>query len=93
MPSCYYVWFRKTAGDGYAAGEIAGNHFNGLMAFDAGKMKKLTGDPPTEDTDFGILEVTESDHNTMQTNVASGTYGKHVDDPTGTPSLADGDPS
>jgi hypothetical protein len=88
LPSCYYIWFRKTTGGFEAQGSIIGNHFNGSMEFDEDEFS------PEDTTNYGALEVTQAQHETMENNVVSGgTYGKHVADPETTPSLADGDPS
>ena len=88
----YYIHFRETAGDGLAAGEIAGAMYS-AGTFDATSMAKRDLDGAI--SGYGVLEVTESDYNTMVSNFneGAGTWGKHVDDPTGTPSLAAGDPS
>jgi hypothetical protein len=90
MPSCYYLWFRKTTGaePDIKQGQIVGNHFNGVMAYDADVFKHQ------DDTDYGVLETDQTNHDAMETSIVSGgTYGKHVDDPEGTPVLADGDPA
>jgi len=86
----YYIWFRKTTGDpDFVQGQIAGNHKSYTMDYDANLFAH-----PTDPTNYGVLEVAEGDHTTMESSMASGgTYGKHVDDPEGTPTLADGDPS
>jgi hypothetical protein len=92
MAECAYVWFRKTAGHpAWAAGLIVANFYRGEEEFDA----DLHG--PTEDanfppTDYGVLEVTVGEHNAMDTysQANPGGYGKHVDDPTGVPTLAEG---
>jgi hypothetical protein len=85
---CYYVHFRKTTGDpDFVQGRISGNHMNAVMDYTADEFA------PEDATNYGVLETSLADFDAMQTNVASGTYGKHIDDPTGTPTLADGDPS
>jgi hypothetical protein len=87
---CYYVHFKETAGGGLSAGEIVGAFMNAGSYSDS--MCKQDGDGAV--ADYGVLEVNESDYNTMVANKSgSGTWGKHVDDPTGTPTLASGDPS
>ena len=86
---CYYVWFRKTTGDpDFVQTQISGNHMNGIMEFDADTFAHA------DTTNYGVLEVAAGDFSTMDASMMSGgTYGKHVDDPEGTPTLADGDPS
>jgi hypothetical protein len=70
-------------------GQIVANHFNGASAFDATLFKYKK-----DDTNYGVLEVSDTDYAAMETSATSGgTYGKHVDDPEGTPVLADGDPT
>lgn len=90
MPSCYYLWFRKTTGaePDIKQGQIVGNLFNGVMAYDAALLKHQ------DDTNYGVLETDQANHQAMETSIGvGGTYGKHVDDPEGTPVLADGDPA
>ena len=89
---CYYVWFRLAAGDGLLAGQIIGNHSCPTSDYDADSMRKTDG--AAIDVDYGALETEPADFDAMESSVpTTGSYGKHVDDPEGTPTLADGDPS
>jgi len=91
MPGpAYYIWFRKTTGaePDIKQGQITGNHFNGVMDYNAASFA------PLDPTNYGVLETDKTNHDAMEANIiAGGTYGKHVDDPEGTPVLADGDPA
>ena len=90
MPSCYYVMFRKTTGaePDEVQGQIMGNFSNLVSSFDEDAFE------PQDPTNYGVLETTQTDYETIEVNlIGTGTPGKHVDDPTGTPTLADGDPS
>jgi hypothetical protein len=92
MAECAYVWFRKTAGHpAWPAGLIVANFYRGEEAFDE-DLHSPTEDANFPPADYGVLEVTVGEHGTMDTYVQAnpGEYGKHVDDPTGSPSLADG---
>ena len=85
--SCWYVHFRKTTGGepDILQGQIVGCHYR-LNDWDADAF----GHEDT--TNYGNLTISEANHDSIISNLQSeGTPGKHVDDPTGTPTLADGD--
>ena len=86
----YYLWFRKTTGaePDMKQGQIAGNHFNGVMDYDAAAFAHA------DTVNYGVLETDQANHEAMETSIiAGGTYGKHVNDPETAPVLADGDPA
>jgi len=88
MATCTYVWFRKTTGDEtFPITMIVANHFRGDMEFSVDTCS------PDDTDNYGVLEVSLEDFEYMQSHAMTGLgYGKHVDDPTGTPTLADGNP-
>lgn len=88
---CYYVWFRKIADPlipEEKVGQITGNHENKVKDFIHGEMAHV--DP----VNYGVLEINEADYTEMQDSaMTTGTYGKHIENPTTTPTLADGNPT